>query len=430
MERLALLTLLVLAPHTKVPGVEIVYPFRPVDLVILAASLTYLRWTRQPPRLFTAVPEMLLCFFVSIASAFWGHYLLDSLRLERLIDGGALVSYLPFAVKKLLLMAICFLGFQFVTSSRAIDNRQLLHGWYRGLVISVALHLLCYAVSSNFLMQRAGVFVEGNHGGSFYLLSFFLMWWGKQRGMRIGGNGMRLALLGILLTRSTTALILLMPLGAIAFLMTPAPAGRRGPRSGAIVLALVGSMLIAAVFGAEIMTKLTGQDIDPSSFSRYDRISSIVSGMDMFLAHPIFGVGIQGYAFALPEYVDAFIDNFFDWNSRRIANNIYVELLAEQGVIGMGAMLVVLSRIARPATRTARANATLFAGMLSILLSWLAFPTYTISFHWIGLALIHRLAVQGLAPYPIAKSDRPAIALPSGQVDSPSSHSSAQPSAS
>jgi O-antigen ligase len=107
-------------------------------------------------------------------------------------------------------------------------------------------------------------------------------------------------------------------------------------------------------------------------------------------------VGIQGYAFALPVYVDPFIETFFDWETRRIANNIYVELLAEQGVIGLAAMALVLYSITRRTFRRARTNAVLCAGVLAVLFSWLAFPTYTISFHWVGLALIHRLAVQGV----------------------------------
>lgn len=401
MERLALLLILVLAPHTKVPAVEWVYPFRPTDIVLIAAALAYLRWVPRSNRLSVAAPEMLLAFCIAVASAFWGNYQLSLTNLDTVVEAGARVAYFPVAVKKLLLIVICFLGFQFVVSSPSLPTALILKYWHRGLAIAVALHALCYVVTSDYFAVRAGVFVEGNHGGSYFLLSFFLMWFAQQRGLRFGRSGMYLAFGGVILTQSTTSLVLLLPLAAAAYFALPAHTRKRTLGGSAVLLALTAVFGLGAVFGSEILTKLTGEDIDPNSFSRYDRLASIMSGIDMFLDHPIFGVGIQGYAFALPQFVDPFIDSFFDWNSRRIANNIYVELLAEQGLIGLLAMLLVVHRICKPIFRRVRQRSVLAAGAASILLSWLAFPTYTISFHWIGLAVLVRLAVQGLsAPAP------------------------------
>jgi O-antigen ligase len=415
MERLALMLVLILAPHTKVPAVTLPYPFRPADLIILAASLAYIRWGNSR-RLFAGVPAMLTCFGISVISAFWGTQLLVGLQLDRLTQDGVLVSYLPFAVRKLLLIVICFLGFQWVLSSRAFDNAKLLKYWHRGLAISVGLHVLCYLLTSEFLNRRAGVFVEGNHGGSYYLMSFFLMWWASTQGSPVGRSGMALSFLGILLAQSSTALLLVVGLSGFTVFMTPR-VGKQAIGAGTVLLGTLVLLGMGAYFGGEILTKLTGEDLDPTSFSRYDRIASIASGVDMFLAYPLFGVGIQGYAFALPEYVDPFIGSFFDWNSRRIANNIYVELLAEQGLIGLAAMTAVLAAIGKPLFREMRRDPVLSAALLSVLLSWLAFPTYTISFQWIGLALIHRFAVQGLAPR-TAHAVRPPIQELGGQVPS------------
>lgn len=396
MERLSLILILVLAPHTKVPATEWIYPFRPTDVVLLTAAIVFLRWGPHSKRLFVATSAMLIAFFVAVASAIWGEYSLNLANLGSVAVGGALISYFPVAMKKLLLIATCFIGFQFLVSTISLSNAQILRYWYRGLAIAVILHSLCYVVTSDYFAVRAGIFVEGNHGGSYYLLSFFLMWFAQSHGLRFGRNGMLLAFGGVILTQSTTALVLLLPLAAAAYAALPVQNRKRTlnwPSSLLMISAVLG---LSVVFGGEILTKLTGEDIDHSSFSRYDRLASIMSGINMFMEHPFFGVGIQGYAFALPQFVDPFIDSFFDWNSRRIANNIYIELLAEQGAVGLLAMLMVVYCICKPIFCRVRQLSILAAGSVSILLSWLAFPTYTVSFHWIGLAIFVRLAVQGL----------------------------------
>lgn len=208
---------------------------------------------------------------------------------------------------------------------------------------------------------------------------------------------MFLALIGIALSQSTTSLVLLLPLAVIAYLALPAHARRINSGGLAVILlALAAGFGMALMFGGEIMNKLTTEEINPASFSRYDRVASVKSGLDMFLANPIFGVGIQGYAFALPQFVHPFIEGFFDWNSRRIANNIYAEILAEQGVVGFLVMALLVYRVCKPVLRDFRRNALLAIGAASIFLSWLAFPTYTVSFHWIGLAILVRVSIQGL----------------------------------
>ncbi len=396
MERLALLLILVLAPHTKLPIVQWVYPFRPVDILLITAALIYLHRAFRSKRLVVAAPEMLLAFLVATASACWGAYHLNLANLDTLVEAGARVSYFEVAVKKLLLISICFLGFQFVVSTTSISNSQILKYWHRGLTIAVTLHALCYLVTSDYFAVRAGVFVEGNHGGSYYLMSFFLMWFAQLQSLRFGRSGMLLALGGVILSQSTASMVLLLPLMVITYFVLPAHSRQQTASKPIILLIILAALGFSTVFGGEILTKLIGVDIDHNSFSRYDRLASISSGISMFIDYPLFGMGIQGYAFALPNYVDPFIDGFFDWNSRRIANNIYIELLAEQGVVGLLAMMLVIYRIGRIIVRRLRQNGVLAAGVASILLSWLAFPTYTISFHWIGMAILVRLAVNGV----------------------------------
>lgn len=400
MERLALVLILVLAPHTKVPAFGWIYPFRPVDLVLLIAASIYFRWSLGQKRISLAVPEMFIVLTVSVFSAFWGIYQLNIYNLDTVLENERQLPYYSFAFKKLLLIFISFIGFQYIISSRVLSNALILKYWHRGLWIAVAFHVLTYLVSADYFQFRAGVFVEGNQGGSYYLLSLFLMWFAQQQGLRFGRSGIMLALSGIALSQSTIAIVLCLPLSAIAFFSLPPRIRKRTLRLRSWVVMLTVVSVVAVVLGPEIVLKLTGEEIESNSFSRYDRIASINSGVNMFLAHPIFGVGIQGYAFALPKFFDPFIESFFNWDSRRIANNIYIELLAEQGIIGLLAMLLLIFRICKPIFRRFRQNAVLALGAASIYLGWLAFPTYTISFHWIGLAILVRLSVQGMGALP------------------------------
>lgn len=394
-----LFAIIVLAPHTKVPGLGFIYPFRPSDLIIVVAALAGIPLIASKRRSRRGVGislAMALFFIIAIASTVWGYIFLSSENLAVMIIDGERVDYLTFAIKKVFLLAICFYGFRYVANDEFFDGATLLKFWYRGLQIAVALHLLLYILSSDYFMQRAGVFVEGNHGGSYYLLSFFLMWIAAQEGLKFGRYGMGIAFLGIVLSQSASSLLLLLFLSIVAyFLLAPKPEVGKKRRLGPVLAGVGALAVIAVVFGDTIVAKLTGEGVDSNTFSRYDRIASILSGVNMFLAHPLFGVGIQGYAFALPKYVDPFIETFFDWNSRRIANNIYVEIMAEQGFVGFVSFYFLIYRIGAPAFRQIRHHSVPCAALASIFLSWLAFPTYTVSFHWIGMAVIYRLTAYG-----------------------------------
>jgi len=182
----------------------------------------------------------------------------------------------------------------------------------------------------------------------------------------------------------------------IAYFVHKTQTGNRNFRWKTLFISILAISVIVSMFSGDVITKITDDEVNPLSFSRFDRLASFMSGISMFSDHWLFGVGIQGYAFALPNYADPFIEDFFDWNSRRIANNIYAEWLAEYGIIGTLAMLMLLYKIIKPILSRKRHGSILLAGAVSILLSWLAFPSYTVSFHWIGLAVLVRLSLHSV----------------------------------
>ncbi|NMM20419.1 MAG: O-antigen ligase family protein [Rhodoferax sp.] len=339
------------------------------------------------------VNATLLVLVLSAASIVWGYGYLTFQHIDTIFVDDEIVFYLPIAIKKLFLLIICLSGFHLVTHTRQVDNKTLLRYWFYGLIFAFLVQAMTYVAEFPLLIRRAGVFDEGNFGGSYYLLTFFLMWMANRENLNFGKLGMVASFAGLLLTQSSSALVIVIVLLAIHVLLMPSRSnGRRSWNVGPFILFVVAGLLVALIFGNELTDKLMGEELTTNSFSRYDRLSSILSGLSMFNSSPLFGVGIQGYSFALPNHPNEFLDNFFDYNSQRIANNIYAQLLAEQGLIGISAMAYLLYEIVRPAFLSAANKGLILLGFASILLSWLAFPSYTNTFHWLGFALLFRIS--------------------------------------
>ncbi|MCX7927853.1 MAG: O-antigen ligase family protein [Candidatus Omnitrophica bacterium] len=92
-------------------------------------------------------------------------------------------------------------------------------------------------------------------------------------------------------------------------------------------------VLFSKIFGV-------GNDI----LSKLDRINLIITGIKMFLDHPIIGVGLAryGYYFRHYQFMDIKdIQHYF----KIIPNNIYVELLSELGIAGFITFMFFIIRI-------------------------------------------------------------------------------------
>ena len=101
-----------------------------------------------------------------------------------------------------------------------------------------------------------------------------------------------------------------------------------------------------------ILTKLglTGISFaSPTSddFSTAERLAHWIAGINMFLDHPFFGVGIGNYPVAYPKY---FITIFT--NSLGHAHNYYINIAAEAGIFGLMGLLTFLSGIFLVGKRT------------------------------------------------------------------------------
>ena len=80
------------------------------------------------------------------------------------------------------------------------------------------------------------------------------------------------------------------------------------------------------------------QDPSPADFSTAERLAHWIAGINMYLAHPVLGVGIGNYPDAYANYyVTIFV------NSLGQAHNYYINIAAETGTIGLVIYLFFVS---------------------------------------------------------------------------------------
>jgi O-antigen ligase len=207
--------------------------------------------------------------------------------------------------------------------------------------------------------------------------------------------------------------------------------GARLKRPGIAAAIALGIALCAVAFGViEPPPSLEAQlaeygDIDvrdtyltPINFSTVERIAHWQAALAMIRAHPWLGVGLGGYETAYATY-----RNLVWVNALGHAHNMYLNVFAETGALGLGAYLlwwgatfVVTWRRARRPWRE-RGGAALFA--LGLLGAWAHLAghhvfdnLYVANMHMTIGALLGLLSALGpVVPQPI-RARRDAVALP------------------
>jgi len=139
---------------------------------------------------------------------------------------------------------------------------------------------------------------------------------------------------------------------------------------------------------------------DENDYSVMERTSKAIAAINIFKAHPTFGVGYGNFGFYYPDYAPQSIgfDHIKDLHRFDTANNLYGELIAETGITGVAAFCVMVILTFREGLRTYRQTASkffkatslglisAFAGYLVILLS--ADFIYILPFMWVLMGLI------------------------------------------
>jgi O-antigen ligase len=131
-----------------------------------------------------------------------------------------------------------------------------------------------------------------------------------------------------------------------------------------IGIGLIGVLVIIAAYLAGIvpqhylnpillilgLTQISFTSPSPADYSTAERLAHWFAGIQMFVTHPLTGVGIGNYPIAYPKY---FITIFV--NSLGHAHNYYINTAAETGIIGLIAFLLFLLAVFVAGTRSYRA---------------------------------------------------------------------------
>lgn len=297
-----------------------------------------------------------------------------------------------------------------------------LNGWFTGTVLSAlyAWYLMVqgvtganlpllpgtlpqYAVFAGKVFLRGGTFPEGNHYGLYLILSLALAVHARRRLLSY------FLLITVLTTFSTIAFAGLLLFAVLAnFAFFP-----KIPLQGKVLLLVCLAMLVGAA--AVVFMQLGYWDsiftekFSPqgASYSLPDRLDVAIVGLQMFLDNPITGVGIGQYSYHYYTYSDWFINTFGSsidsavMLPARIPNNVYVEVLSEQGLFAFLLFVLFLSSlIARTRHRSMR---ILRYGLFIMLIVFLAYPGYSFMFLWAFWAYLLGTAmhIQRIVNYPL-----------------------------
>jgi len=290
------LVLTIVRPQDFVPELVGV----PVLPVVLA--LAFLSWLASRAKTFDApqfaiLPAFLLVLMISQATNGWLGGMLDQLSKF----GPAVISFFVLAaactkrrhvVITMAVIVLCSL----VLALHGVEQAQNGVGW-TGI-----------PVGEDGRIQYVGIFNDPNDLGLLFVAAVPLAVYLGKRGGVFGKpfwyGGVLLLLYGVLLTNSRGAMLAVLMMAGIYVWY----------RRGVVVAGTLG------VAGLTIMKLAFSrmQELDATEESANGRVDAWYSGLQMFVSHPLFGVGAG---------------NFTDYNELT-AHNSFVLVLAEAGFVG------------------------------------------------------------------------------------------------
>ncbi len=292
-----------------------------------------------------------------------------------------------------------------VLSSGGLTKREFCRWWLYGTALAVG-----YAVAMNlvlalglppllllrwdqiqfisvggFQMARSGPFEEGNYLGWYLLASSVIATWSVLRwDDRFFRLILPVILLGSLISASPVGL-----LGVLGIFLVAA-VHNRAPYWAKIVAvlgetAVIVTLFVTGLFQTLVLDKFSllfsGGITDVTNVSLVQRLNESYHAWKMFLAHP-FGVGLGNFGYFFGQYPDLYPWLNTDFaGHRRIANNIYIEVLAEHGVVP--ALLFLYLLLAQGRRLWFARERLLTLGYVMTCGYFLAFPTYRMAMVWV-----------------------------------------------
>jgi O-antigen ligase len=388
-------------PFTYALTVDLGFPLKAYEVALAFALLTYLGDLRLPLAPGTrGVVRRLAWFTIAAAVLTLMRFTLPA-EGSSPFDFGARFGPAGDAIAKLLYLALGVFGFLLFSRTAYADESRYLHAWRIGAITAAIYSWYLFASGllglDPFLLPgiadpkyfsvagktfvRSGTFQEGNFLGLFLLVSVGIALYERRRLLAA------VLSLTVLLTFSTVNAVALALLWAMVWFRSHSRSslGRRAKyvMLGIIIALIVGLVLYQTGYlQAVVFGKLNTEELG----SRVKRVAFMVAGLRMFADHPWLGVGISQFGYFYNHYQPLGLAGIAE-TVKLIPNNIYIELLAELGIVGFlmfaGFLVEIYRRLRRPELAPLRWT------FLALLFSLNGFPTYTVMFLWafFGLAV-------------------------------------------
>ena len=396
LRRVLVLVAVLTLPFTQALTVNLRFPFKIYELALLGAGLTCLAQFRIP----TLRSASKAAIWVTLLAGWAIAVLLLHRWLppDGLSTSGFTARFGPLGdgVAKILYLLLSLFGFLQIAERTYFEEHRVLRWWLVGAVVAAVYAWYLFGSSLlgippvllpgidspqtysfwNSRVIRSGTFEEGNFLGLYLVTSTMVAVYARR------------PLIALFLAASVLVSFSTVNFAALAFLAAALiwrgsaqlSLSRRVVAiiAGVLLLVGIGTLLIGTGYvDSVISNKLTGQNV----VSRLDRVGLALTGLGMFADHPITGVGLSqfGYYYHTYEFLPLRALDIINLE-KRIANNVYVELLSELGIIGFTIFLAFLVRIWR--NLQGQRALPLRLGFLAMLLVWNAFPSYTVMFLW------------------------------------------------
>lgn len=391
---------LVALPFTQALTINIKFPLKIYEVCLFFASalmLTRMRIAIAP----TAKREIRILAFFWVAATIMFLVRIIS-PAEGITVSGFISRFGPMGdgAAKLLYLMLSFLGFAVFSCYAYWEEERFTKAWLIGAWIC-ALYTWYLFLSSLLGLQpillpgmdgaqrlsfgayafiRSGTFEEGNFLGLYLLLSACLALHARRIPLAV------FLAATVLVSASTASLfgMLLM----IVFLALRGIRQRKSARQRLAVLLSVIIFIALAPIAAKttyVRSVIMGKMTTSSAGSGLDRLDHAIAALRMFADHPLIGVGLSQYGYFYERYKYYDIYALFHM-TKRIPNNVYLEVLSELGLIGFllfGWFLVSMYQ----RLRDDRLHMLRY-GFYAILFIFLAYPSYSVMFSWAFFGLV------------------------------------------
>jgi hypothetical protein len=399
-------TFLVFLPFTQALTVNILFPLKISEIALLVIIFYYLnkKFVSNQSVWFLNRNKLLLLFVLIVTLSFifniWWYY--DyfpkkiPFRINRVGDSFIRLCYFY--------LCICAFFVSFKIFSKDIRYLKYwlygaviaaLYGWYIFLSSAIKLPYLKLPgmeeePQNYYGIIRCGTFKEGNFFGLFLVLSSSIAFYLRKTKTAF------LLLISVAITMSTISII-----SSIILLMFYYRKKFLSPRFLVLLLPIL--LISLFIFSKTDFYKVNvyGKLFDPvkkvtdKNYSKIERTITASAAYYMGISNPFFGVGPANYGIhydrfnyyrkIVKERQDYLDKKMLRKNERAIPNNVYLEIWSEYGIFGFFVFFAFLISILITSFKMKEDAIT--AGILSLIISMNAFPSFIMFFIWVFLSI-------------------------------------------